>query len=172
MKLIELEMSNQHRCAWSEQSVKNGICSSWAQYFVRDDGGRADAGYKGDAGDCVTRAIAIATGLPYNKVYADLNELAKLERTRKQKKSNSRMGVHRALYEKYLKSIGWIWTPLVKIGSGCTTHLRGDELPTGRIICRVTRHIVAVIDGVIHDAGDCSRQGTRCVYGYFKKLEL
>ena len=26
--------------------------------FVYDDGGRKDAGYKGDAGDCVCRAIA------------------------------------------------------------------------------------------------------------------
>jgi len=36
-----------------------------ATKFVRDDGGRAAAGREGDAGDCVTRAIAIATGIPY-----------------------------------------------------------------------------------------------------------
>ena len=32
--------------------------------FVVDDGGRADAGYKGQTGDCVCRSIAIATGKP------------------------------------------------------------------------------------------------------------
>lgn len=37
--------------------------------FQFDDGGRAQAGYKGSTGDCVTRAIAIATGKPYSEVY-------------------------------------------------------------------------------------------------------
>ena len=37
-----------------------------------DDGGRAAAGYKGNAGDCVVRAIAIASGGPYSEVYKDL----------------------------------------------------------------------------------------------------
>ena len=36
---------------------------------VINDGGRAAVGYKGQAGDCVTRAIAIATGKPYQEVY-------------------------------------------------------------------------------------------------------
>ena len=37
-----------------------------------NDGGRAAAGFKGQAGDCVVRSIAIATGMPYQKVYDDL----------------------------------------------------------------------------------------------------
>ena len=37
-----------------------------------NDGGRAAAGYKGKAGDCVVRSIAIVTNLPYQKVYDDL----------------------------------------------------------------------------------------------------
>ena len=53
------------------------------------------------------------------------------------------------------------------IGQGCKVHLRADELPTGRLIVAVSKHITAVIDGVIHDTHDCSRSGTRCVYGYF-----
>jgi hypothetical protein len=32
----------------------------------------------------------------------------------------------------------------------------------------VSRHAVAVIDGVIHDTYDCSRGGKRCVYGYWR----
>jgi hypothetical protein len=67
----------------------------------------------------------------------------------------------------YIESLGWQWTPMMKIGSGCKVHLRADELPSGRIIARVTKHLVAVIDGVIHDTHDCSRGGTRCVYGYW-----
>ena len=42
--------------------------------FVYNDGGRKEAGRKGHAGDCVTRAICIATGLPYMEVYNRLAE--------------------------------------------------------------------------------------------------
>jgi len=31
-----------------------------------------------------------------------------------------------------MKSLGWIWTPTIQIGSGCTVHLRADELPSGQ----------------------------------------
>lgn len=44
-----------------------------AMGFVYDDGGRGAAGFKGAAGDCVTRALAIATGKPYLEVYDDLH---------------------------------------------------------------------------------------------------
>ena len=56
----------------------------------------------------------------------------------------------------------------MKIGSGCRVHLRERELPSGRLIVSVSRHMVAVIDGVIHDTHDPSRGGTRCVYGYWQ----
>jgi hypothetical protein len=40
--------------------------------FEFNDGGREKAGFKGGAGDCVVRSIAIAANLPYMKVYEDL----------------------------------------------------------------------------------------------------
>lgn len=138
-----------------------------------NDGGRSDAGYKGYTGDCVTRAISIALELPYQKVYDDLNGMGKQERIskRKKKKSNSRTGVYRTSYDKYLKSMGWKWNPTMTIGSGCKVHLKASELPSGRIIVRLSRHIAAVIDGVLNDTYDCSRNETRCVYGYYSKAE-
>src|SRR5215471_10762282 len=45
-----------------------------------DDGGRNAAGFRGTAGDCMTRSIAIAPRLPYRQVYAQLNEQARRER--------------------------------------------------------------------------------------------
>ena len=138
--------------------------------FQYNDGGRKDAGFKGETGDCVVRAIVIATQLPYRKVYDELNVIGKNERIGKSKrKSNSRTGVKRKTYEKYLKDLGWKWVPQMFIGSGCKTHLIKEELPEGSIIVRVSKHLVAVLDGVIYDIEDCSRGGTRCVYGYFKK---
>ena len=138
--------------------------------WIYDDGGRKRAGYKGDADDCATRAIAIATEIPYKEVYKAINEVAQHERPKAgQGRSAARTGVFRVTYERYLKGLGWVWVPTMHIGSGCTVHLREDELPAGRVITRLSKHVCAVIDGVIHDTGDPSRGGTRCVYGYFTK---
>jgi len=137
--------------------------------FVFHDGGRAAAGYKGTTGDCVTRSIAIATGKTYQEVYDALNRWATMERLgrRKRKRSSSRTGVFRRIYQRYLESLGWRWTSTMKIGSGCQVHLRASELPQGPLLVKVSRHLTAVIDGVIYDTHNCSRGGTRCVYGYF-----
>jgi hypothetical protein len=144
-----------------------------------DDGGRSAAGYKGTTGDCVVRSITIATELPYQSIYDALNIEAKANPIpwgRGPKKrilhSSARTGVHRKHYDRFLKDLGWLWTPTMTIGSGCHVHLLRDELPSGRLICRVSKHMVAVIDGVIHDTHDCSRGGTRCVYGYYSKPEV
>jgi hypothetical protein len=136
--------------------------------FKFNDGGRSQY-FKGTTGDCVTRAIAIATGLDYKKVYDDLNEMAKHERKSKYKKSNSRTGVRRTTLRKYLEGMGWKFVPTMLIGSGCRVHLRADELPGGTIICSVSHHLTCVIDGVLNDTYDCTRDGNRCVYGYFVK---
>jgi hypothetical protein len=146
--------------------------------FQHNDGGRTEAGFRGETGDCVTRSIAIATGIPYREVYNSLNAIAaatprrgatKKRAAKVKTQASSRTGHHRKVYEPYLASLGWVWTPTMSIGSGCSVHLCAEELPAGRIICKVSRHLVAVIDGVIHDTHDCGRGGGRCVYGYFHK---
>jgi hypothetical protein len=138
-------------------------------HWTFDDGGRAAAGFKGSADDCATRAAAIATGKPYREIYDAINELGTRERTgkRKRHKSAARTGVYSKTLRKFMESIGWQWVPTMQIGSGCKVHLRADELPSGRILCNVSKHYVAVVDGVIHDTFDPSRGGRRCVYGYF-----
>ena len=156
---------------WSETGTKNGHDYSHAQKFIFNDGGREAAGFKGTTGDCVTRAIAIVTGIPYKEVYDEINRLGQNERIgkRKKKKSNARTGVYKSTYKKYLMSLGYKWIPTMQIGSGCKVHLRSDELPSGNLIVSVSRHLTVVINGVIHDTHDCSRAGTRCVYGYYIK---
>lgn len=135
--------------------------------FLFDDGGRAAAGFKGSTGDCVARSIAIATGLPYQQVYDDLNACGASERTGKRKrgKSNARTGVYKPAIRKYLASLGWTWVPTMQIGSGCTVHLVAHELPVGRIIVSVSRHLTTMIDGVIHDTHD-PRRDTHCTEPY------
>ena len=165
--------------------------------FIYHDGGRKEAGYKGTCGDCVARAIAIATELPYIQVYKALAEInvksrcqgrdafkvnwkAKLvSRPRTVRKGVFTRG---AGFKRYMASLGWKWTPTMGIGTGCKVHLRENELPSGRLIVKVSKHYCAVIDGVIYDNHDPQRlavqcddidkedvNGSRCVYGYWRK---
>jgi hypothetical protein len=137
--------------------------------FIYDDGGRAAAGFKGAARDCVCRAIAIATGLGYKRVYSDLLEIGWAEG----RMHRDPDGLYRPRHEdkfdrrEYLAALGWFWTPTMHIGDGCRVHLRDGELPFGRLIVQVSKHWTAVINHRIYDTFDPSRRGKRCVYGYF-----
>ena len=90
--------------------------------FVYNEGGRAAAGYKGRAGDCVVRAIAVATQKPYREVYDAINALAVEERARRGRRSSARSGVGRTTYEGYLRALGWEWVPTCRLvpAAGCT----------------------------------------------------
>ena len=72
----------------------NETCIDIFNWMMGDD---CAAGYKGKAGDCVVRAIAIATGRPYQQIYDLVNSAAVHERTGKRKRgiSNARTGVYR-----------------------------------------------------------------------------
>lgn len=139
--------------------------------WERDDGGREAAGYRGVTGDCAVRAAAIATDLPYQAVYDRVNQLAKRERPRKgqRRRSMARDGVHRSTFRRLIAELpGWTWHPKMQIGSGCTVHLRPDELPTeGRYVLSLSGHYAALVDGVVRDTHCDDRHGTRCVYGWW-----
>ena len=140
--------------------------------YVYDDGGREAAGFKGEAGDCVVRAIAIAAEKPYKEVYDELGTLVKAEKVTKQtpkKGVSARDGVYKKTFQNYLVDLWWKWVPTMIFGQGCTVHLSADELPGGRLIVSVSKHLTTMIDGVIHDTHDPRRETGRCVYGYFYK---
>lgn len=140
-----------------------------AKVWEYNDGGRADAGFKGDAGDCACRAVAIAMDRGYKEVYKEMAEFCKTEKPSKRRagKSHPRTGVHSHTLGKYLDSLGWYWVPTMQVGSGCTVHALASELPMGRLIVRMSKHYSAVVNGVFMDTYDATREGTRCVYGYW-----
>jgi len=130
--------------------------------FVKDDGGRAAAGFKGDTGDCVVRAVAIATGRPYPDVYRELSELQRRQRRGKRPlkgASSVRNGTYtkRKWFRDYMAGLGWRFVPTMGIGTGCTVHLVDGELPMGRLIVSLSKHYAAVLDGVVHDTYDPQR---------------
>lgn len=136
-----------------------------------NDGGRESAGYQGKAGDCATRSIAIATEKPYQEIYDMINKVAEGERTGRRKRgiSNARTGVYPQAVKKVMAMLGWKWVPTMFIGQGCKVHLKASELPNGRLVVNCSKHYTAVVDGVINDTHDPSRNETRCVYGYYQK---
>lgn len=139
--------------------------------FIKNDGGRAAAGYKGLTGDCACRAIAIAAEMPYQEVYDLILRFAKEEKPSKTRRgiSHPRTGVHMVTMKAVMEHLGWYWVPTMGIGTGTTTHLRKHELPRGRIVVRLSRHFAAVLDGVVHDTYRPDRGGQRAVYGYWAK---
>lgn len=141
--------------------------------FKYNDGGRKKAGFKRTTGDCGVRAIAIATQKPYMEVYNIIKEFGRSGQGYKNRRNGITSTVHRGIWQKDMRkimaSLNWEWIPTMFIGVGCTVHLNTKELPNDRIICNVSKHYTAVINGIINDTYDCSRYGNRCVYGYYIK---
>lgn len=142
--------------------------------WVGDDGGRAAAGFRGQASDCVARSIAIAAQLPYQQVYDALAAgNAGQRRTKRhpgtsgQRTARNGISTSRKWFKDYMADLGFRWVPTMQIGSGCVVHLATGELPAGRLVTSLSKHMAAVIDGVVHDTHDPTRGGTRCVYGYW-----
>lgn len=170
--------------------------------FIYDDGGRAMCGFKGRTGDCVTRAISIVTQRPYSQVYLELAAMnSKMRKTKTRTKSVGKKTASEGIYttsqlfKDYMRKLNFTWVPCMKPGTGCKVHLTDGELPMGRLVVRVSNHLTAVIDGVIHDTFNPQRDksysfepdhgqdlkpnqgrnqngvwteiGGRCVYGYY-----
>ena len=115
------------------------------QRFYWNDGGRSSCGFVGLAGDCVTRAVCIATGLVYRDVYNELSTLAGM---------SPRSGMVDSITFQYLANRGWV-------RQTTTGDLVEDfSVPAGTSIieCKKRRrgngHVFAVIDGVLHDTWD------------------
>lgn len=129
--------------------------------FNSNDGGREAAGFKGKTGDCVTRAIAIATGRDYSSVRKDLMgatsdfRSASKSRAARNAKSNSvRNGTLNKVYQPYLESIGWKRIALQKFGDSKRYYMTTDDIPMGTVIIEMRKHLVTVIDHVVQDTWD------------------
>jgi len=150
--------------------------------FEFNAGGRATAGITGSSGDCVVRAIAIATGKSYTEVHNALQNGLRhqIEIERKQQlqygiagrtrpTTTPLTGVTHDVYAPYLKWLGWEYVPKPVGADGKLLRLRPGSLPKGRLIVGLSRHLVAVIEGVIQDTYYSALRGGRPIRGYFRK---
>ena len=125
--------------------------------FTYNDGGRSQAGYKGNAGDCGARAMAIALGIDYKTAY---DELAQANKDKGYAKS-ARNGIYKDVYADALKKHGWVWHSAPRFNG---RKARCSDMPSGVVIAQQARHFVAVINGIPNDICDCSN---KMVYGYW-----
>lgn len=138
--------------------------------FNYNDGGRSAAGYKGNTGDCVCRAICIAAQLPYQEVYdrlADGNAAQRKVKNQRggkfgnkgQRTAAKGIFTSRKWFKDYMTELGFEWVATMRIGEGCKVHLIESELPKGRLVVAVSKHYTSVIDGVINDTYNPSERG-------------
>lgn len=142
------------------------------------DGGREDAGYKGDAGDCVTRAISIATAWESDSRYeyekhrsalmerkATWRKTSRSKRAKASKSNSVRNGTPKEVYRPYLEDLGWERVSLVKFGDPTRKEMVKEDIPNDVVILEVRKHIVACVRHTVYDTWD-SRESTLFVDGY------
>src|SRR5262249_17475286 len=71
-------------------------------------------------------------------------------------------GCSQEVMRSYMRSIGWQYTKPKE-----PLYLRADMLPKGALVVLISRHWVAVIDGVVRDTYDSGGAGKRPVKGYW-----
>lgn len=144
--------------------------------YKYNDGGRAASGRRGRAGDCVCRALCIATGIDYAVMYKRLAEgnasqrqTAGMHKTGKGVRTASH-GIYtkRQWFKDLMAELGFRWVPLVGFGEQAHTLNEFTRFEPV-VILKLRRHYAAMIDGVINDTFDSGDNGTAKVFGYWVK---
>lgn len=101
-------------------------------------------------GDCVKRAITIATGKSYGEVSRELNRL-------KREIGATKFSSDK-VWKRYVKDLGWKKISFPAVAG--QPRVRGQEFvskyPKGTYLLNVKRHLVTVVDGVYQDTFDSS----------------
>ena len=102
--------------------------------FIRDDGGRAAAGFPGPVGDCVVRAVAIASGRPYAEVHARFRiGTGRVRHSKRRPSPENGIVTSHPWFKKYMAELGF-------------QFVKSAELPdNGRLIVETIDHAFAVV---------------------------
>ena len=118
-----------------------------------------EAGYKGNAGDCGARALAIAMEISYKRAYKILAGAAKIAGRPK----SARNGIGCETMDAIMSGLGWTYFPVPQQAGGTAT---AKVMPPGRLVAYMTKHYAAVIDRVVYDSWDSSEQE---IHGFWRK---
>ena len=116
--------------------------------------------YKKDAtNDCVVRAIAIATGLDYMKVWNDLFDLGR---------EIGHLPNNKKCYEAYLETLGWEKFSPVKVNNKKVQVRNFPAKSNTSYIVHTTSHVTAIVNRVHLDSWNC---GKWCANSYYMKKQ-
>ena len=146
------------------------------------DGGRSMY-FKGNAGDCVVRAISISTNTDYKVIYDELYQLNKDYKksrnnkvSKKMKSGSPRNGNFKKVYHDYILGKGYRYVPLIKFGSKERTRLDQLSKLKNIIVC-INNHIMTMKDGIVYDTWDTRYsywegvKAIRTVNAYYERIE-
>lgn len=124
--------------------------------WVKDDGGRAEAGYASIYGDCMYRSLAIAAQMPFIAARTLIVEAIRLERAAAPRAPTMKLMM--TAQPKVMEALGWPRTVVRQKGQP-RQWLEPEQLPLGRLVVLVGggSHFLAVIDRVVHDSQEPSR---------------
>jgi len=128
--------------------------------FIKDFGGREKyfpTKLKKDlAGDCVIRAIAIATGLDYKVVWVRMFEIGA---------EIGRMPNSWVTVDLYLDALGWKKCKPFRKSNGRKYKLKDVPIsPDRAYLFRTSKHLTAVVNGELRDVWNC---GAWCANSYY-----
>lgn len=148
----------------SKQTISSAVLGKGEQMFKYSDGGRSKSRRPRQSNDCTMVALAIACELPYDAVYDYLKEEGR----------KCWSGFRFGDWVKLLKwneqdffgyDLNWFALPAKKGELRVSPDKFCEMYPKGTYILRVSRHVIAVKDGVYYDH---TNWGHRCVYGAWK----
>lgn len=120
--------------------------------YQYNDGGRSAVFNTPGNNDCVTRAIAILTGRPYMEIWGGIIATGTV-------KKNGSVLTFNPKFQEYAQSLGLTWVPI-------TNHLKDIRFPK-RAAAQLNGHMVAIIDGVMHDTYNPSPAGLKTCHGFW-----
>jgi hypothetical protein len=124
---------------------------AYAEHNVRPEGVEAK-------GDCVTRAIVMATGLDYQEVW---DELTRRKKGPSNKRGTASSGMPHDISREYLNELGWTY---VSFHHG--EKFTYENLPEECIV-DLPGHYTYVKRGIVYDAYDCRGKRRRKLEGYY-----
>lgn len=129
-----------------------------------DDGGREGAGRVGKTGDCVCRAVAIASGRPYAEIHNRLRILTGHVRHGRRPSPENGIITSQHKFKVLMEELGFGWVDFRHHQLRATVL----SLPVqGKCVAIIPRHAYAYIDGVVRDLAP-TNIGTP-VHGYWVK---
>ena len=124
--------------------------------YLFNDGGRVAAGFPAEGGDCVARAVAVASGRAYREVHKALSDTVA-------NKGDADKGVPTSDdWQRWMAENGFSECGVYEGFSYVGFSYDDPRFQKGRYVLvaqlnlggQVTGHAVAMVDGVVHDAQD------------------